>query len=64
MTAQPREEKGHGDISNVYKCLEAGCKEDGARSFPVVPRAGTRGNRPKLKDGRLVALEKDIVINL
>lgn len=34
MTAQPREEKGPGYISNVYKCLEAGCKEDGARSFP------------------------------
>ena len=38
-----------GDLRNAYKYLQGGCKEDGARIFPVVPSDRTRGNGHKLK---------------
>ncbi|KAJ7424184.1 hypothetical protein BTVI_07572 [Pitangus sulphuratus] len=37
-----------GDIMNVYKYLNGGYQEDGARLFLVMPRNRTRGNRQKL----------------
>lgn len=35
---------GGGDLIDVCKCLKGGWKEDGARLFPVVPRASSGGN--------------------
>jgi len=37
------------DLIYVYKYLQGGGQEDGARLFPVVPSARTRGNRHKLE---------------
>ena len=42
-----------GDLRNADKSLQGGCQEDGARLFPVVPSARTRGNGHKLEQRKL-----------
>lgn len=46
---QPREEQAQGDLLNVYKYLQEGCKADGARLLSVMPSARARGHGHKLK---------------
>jgi len=41
-----------GDLINVYKHLQGGCREDGDRLLSVVPSDRTRRNRHTLKQGR------------
>ena len=38
------EKRTQGDLLNAYKYLKGGCKEDGARLFPMAPSYRTRGN--------------------
>ena len=40
----PEERWLEGAWLNMYKYLKAGCKEDGARLFSVVPSVRTKGN--------------------
>ena len=51
-TVQPGEEKAQGDLIHVYKYRMGGNEEDGARLFPVMPSARTRGSEHKLKHRR------------
>jgi len=46
------ERRLRGDLTNVYKYLKGGCKEDRAMLFSVVPRHGIRGSRQKTKHRR------------
>lgn len=48
--ARPGEEKTQGDLTNVHKYLQRGCKEDGSRLSPGVP--SDRGNGHTLKHRR------------
>ncbi|KAL9821504.1 uncharacterized protein GJ701_016605 isoform 1-T4 [Geothlypis trichas] len=45
--------KGSGDLTNVHKLLQGGCKEDGSRLFPGVPSDSTRGDGRIMKHRRL-----------
>lgn len=47
-TVQPGKERAWGDLIHIYKYTKAGCKEDGARLFPLVPSDRTRGHGHKL----------------
>jgi len=43
-TVQPGEEKAQGVLTEVYKYLKGGCREDRAKLFLAVPRDRTRGS--------------------
>lgn len=49
MSVYPAEEKAEGNLPNVYKSLKGRGKED----ILFLPTNKTRGNKHKLKHGRL-----------
>lgn len=49
VTIQPEGQEAQGDLISVCEDLKAGCKEDQARLFSVVPSPRTRGREHKLE---------------
>jgi len=50
-----------GDLINVYKSQVAGCKDDGARLFSLVPSGRVRGKGHKLKNGKTIFFTMRVV---